>query len=234
MPFPPTPTNVWDITQPPDSQLANLLGLDIRNLKNDIMQRLSLLSGTLANRPTPETVNATWGGTGFGLIYFATDVGIIYQWNGSAWVSTGGVGTLRLADVTQYTSNLGVATPTPGLVIPSYQVGSHCHIDWWGGATGSSQFNIQIGGSSFATFVQAPGGSTNYQVTLDLVFTSASAANGKMWGVTSSITTTANPVFISAGPTTGIFSAPLTINSIITSNPSGTMSQNAQLLKFYY
>jgi hypothetical protein len=85
MPFPPTFTDVWDITQPPDTQLANLLGQDIRNLKLDVMQRMSLLSGTFANRPTPEVVNATWGGAGYGLLYFSTDTGKIYQWNGAAW-----------------------------------------------------------------------------------------------------------------------------------------------------
>lgn len=85
MPFPPTFTDVWDITTPPDTQLANLLGQDIRNLKNDIMQRMSLLSGTLANRPTPETVNATWGGSGYGLIYLATDTKQLFQWNGASW-----------------------------------------------------------------------------------------------------------------------------------------------------
>lgn len=86
MPFPPTFTNVWDTTFPPDTQLANLLGQDLRNLRVDVMQRLSLLSGTLANRPTPETVNATWGGAGFGLLYFSTDTSQIFQWGGAAWV----------------------------------------------------------------------------------------------------------------------------------------------------
>src|SRR6266436_677857 len=88
MPFPPTFTNVWDITFPPDTQLANLLGQDLRNFRQDVMQRMSLLSGTLANRPTPEVVNATWGGVGFGLLYFSTDTGQIFQWNGAAWVDT--------------------------------------------------------------------------------------------------------------------------------------------------
>src|SRR6266849_5795840 len=86
MAFPPVFDNVWDITTPPDTQLANLLGQDLRNLKDDVMQRMSLLSGTLANRPTPESVNATWGGAGFGLLYFATDTNQIFQWNGAAWV----------------------------------------------------------------------------------------------------------------------------------------------------
>lgn len=90
MPFPPAFTTVWDLTQPPDTQLLNQGALDFRTLKTDIMQRMSLLSGTLVNRPTPETVNATWGGTGFGLLYFATDTNAIYQWNGSAWVGVMG------------------------------------------------------------------------------------------------------------------------------------------------
>jgi hypothetical protein len=100
MPFPPTFTNVWDTTYPPDTQLANLLGQDLRNLRTDIMQRLSLLSGTLANRPTPEIVNATWGGAGFGLLYFSTDTKQIFQWNGAAWVDvTSSIGTSIVASV---------------------------------------------------------------------------------------------------------------------------------------
>src|SRR3979490_535807 len=86
MPFPPSFDHVWDLTQPPDTQLLNQGALAFRSLKDDVMQRMSLLSGTLANRPTPETVNATWGGVGFGLIYFATETGRMYQWNGAAWV----------------------------------------------------------------------------------------------------------------------------------------------------
>jgi len=83
VPFPPNFDRVWDESQPPDTQLANLLGLDIRNLKGDIRERISLLSGTFANRPTPE---ANWGGAGFGVIYVTTDTSQIFQWNGAAWV----------------------------------------------------------------------------------------------------------------------------------------------------
>jgi hypothetical protein len=86
MPFPPAFTNVWDTTFPPDTQAANLLGQDLRNFRTDIMQRMSLLSGLFANRPTPEIVNAVWGGAGFGLVYFSTDTGQLFQWNGAAWV----------------------------------------------------------------------------------------------------------------------------------------------------
>lgn len=102
MPFPPTFTNVWDITTPPDTQAANLLGLDIRNLKNDVMQRMSLLAGTFANRPTPEILNAVWGGAGFGLLYFATDTRQIFQWSGAAWVDiTTSFIASKFSDLTQ-------------------------------------------------------------------------------------------------------------------------------------
>jgi hypothetical protein len=83
MPFPPTFDRAWDETFPPDTQLANLLGQDIRNFKTDIRERLSLISGTLANRPT--NLDAVFGGASFGMIYFSTDTSQIFQWNGSAW-----------------------------------------------------------------------------------------------------------------------------------------------------
>jgi hypothetical protein len=77
-----------------------------------------LLSGTLANRPTPEVANATWGGANFGLLYFSTDNGKIYQWNGGAWVDitanfiTGGGGggyKLENANATPVTVSNSVA-----------------------------------------------------------------------------------------------------------------------------
>jgi len=114
MPFPPTFSNAWDVTFPPDTQLANLLGQDLRNFRTDVMQRLSLLSGTLVNRPTPEIVNATWGGAGFGLLYFAIDTKQVFQWNGAAWLDVSGsigsaVGVVAIVTLTGQTSaNLNV------------------------------------------------------------------------------------------------------------------------------
>lgn len=110
MAFPPVFNNVWDTTQPPDTQLANLLGLDIRNLKTDIMQRMSTLSGTLANRPTPETVNAVWGGSGFGLIYLSTDTNQIFQWNGTNWVVISvGSGSQKFLDLVSHNLTINSA-----------------------------------------------------------------------------------------------------------------------------
>jgi hypothetical protein len=78
------PTNVYDVTQPPDTQLANLLGLDLRNLALNVQQRMALISGTLAGRwdPSTDAQPANWTG----LLYFATDTSQIFQWSGSAWV----------------------------------------------------------------------------------------------------------------------------------------------------
>jgi hypothetical protein len=80
MPF----TNLWDTTQPPDTQLANLLGQDIRSLKLDIQQRMGAQSGTLAARWNPllDVQPANWTG----VLYFATDTNQVFQWSGAAWV----------------------------------------------------------------------------------------------------------------------------------------------------
>lgn len=84
MPFPPNFDNAWSNTFPPDTQAANLLGADLRAFRTDVQQRLSLLSGTLANRPA--NMDATFGGAANGILFFATDTGQIFQWNGAAWV----------------------------------------------------------------------------------------------------------------------------------------------------
>ncbi len=128
MPFPPSFTNNWDVTFPPDTQLANLLGQDLRQVRTDVMQRLSLLSGTLGNRPTPETVNATWGGVGFGLLYFTTDTNQIFQWNGAAWAdisslilgipSGGAQGTPRIVATVNVVNSGVVLAPTTVYAVP--------------------------------------------------------------------------------------------------------------------
>jgi hypothetical protein len=122
MPFPPSFDHPWDITSPPDTQLANLLGQDIRNLKDDTMQRISLLSGTAANKPTPETVNATWGGAGYGLLFFETDTNKIWQWSGSIWVDiSGSIGLARLPTFTGVFQN-----PSGAVIIPIWRAAFSC------------------------------------------------------------------------------------------------------------
>jgi hypothetical protein len=78
-------TNVFDVTQPLDTQAANQLGLDIRTAKLDLQQRVAAMSGADSAKPAfgSDTQPANWAGA----LYFATDTKITYQWSGSAWAS---------------------------------------------------------------------------------------------------------------------------------------------------
>jgi hypothetical protein len=167
MAFPPNFTNVWDVTFPPDTQLANLLGQDLRNIRTDVMQRLSLLSGTLANRPTPETVNATWGGAGFGLLYFSTDTSQVFQWLGATWadissqilgIASGGTqGNPRIvATVNVVNSALAIA-PTTLYAVPAIGAGIYRatnHLLLTQAGTGGSIFPQLIWNNGFSTSTQ--------------------------------------------------------------------------------
>ena len=83
-------TRNWDETFPPHTQAANLLGQDIRNLKEDIRERIAALSGLFADRPALGDMITDWSSYGGnGVLYFATDTGAVYQWDGAAWVVAG-------------------------------------------------------------------------------------------------------------------------------------------------
>jgi hypothetical protein len=134
MAYPPTFDHPWDITAPADTQLANLLGQDIRNLKDDVMQRFTSLAGTIANRPAPETVNATWGGSGYGLLYFSTDENKVYQWNGAAWIDVSGkIGLSRIPTVGGI-----VLLPTGAITIPVWKAPYACTATFVHGCSGAS------------------------------------------------------------------------------------------------
>jgi hypothetical protein len=124
MAFPPTYNEVIDPTFPPDTQQANQLGLDIRTLKTDLIQRFATLAGTFANRPTPD---ASWGGSGYGTLYFATDKYKIYQWNGTTWndVSNSFIGGASVARVTSLGSTLTTVAPTTFYTTPVGVVGMY-------------------------------------------------------------------------------------------------------------
>ena len=78
-------TNPWDPTQPPDTQLAKLLGQDIRSLKQDISDRLTAVGfGTAAAQMNLDL--GFFGSAGSGILYLTTDTRRAYQWNGSTWV----------------------------------------------------------------------------------------------------------------------------------------------------
>jgi hypothetical protein len=75
---------VWNNSFPPDTQFANLLGQDLRDLSLNTMQRIASISGLLADRPTPEATGLTVDWTG--VLYFTTDTNQIFRWSGAAWV----------------------------------------------------------------------------------------------------------------------------------------------------
>lgn len=221
MPFPPTFTDAWDITQPPDTQLANLIGQDIRNLKLDIMQRMSLLSGVLANRPTPETVNATWGGSGFGLLYLATDVQTIYQWNGTSWVAVSFGLAPKIFDTTVYNSpattggNQLNVTPSSGTAI---------HGVAWGAAasgSGTPQVNISLNGNSLTGPINVNSGG-NWRVDYDIMFTSTTQIKSVCTVYALGVGSYA--VEASYSGLTG----PFIVNAALTSSGSVTVSQLSQ------
>jgi hypothetical protein len=171
MGFPPVFTDAWDVTQPPDTQLANLLGQDFRNLKTDIMQRMSLLSGITSNMPTPETVNATWGGSGFGILFFATDTGIIWQWNGASWAQLSSFrGTQKYSDLAVHTIiNPGVNTVGSSITIPAntLQVGSSVSVIArfsFSSSDGLNNVFLSIGGAGNVAQVPDINGAASFMI----------------------------------------------------------------------
>jgi hypothetical protein len=80
MPF----TNIWDDNFPPDTQLANQLGLDLRNFRTDVQQRMASISGLDAAKPNfaGDAQPTNWNG----VLFFATDTGHIYQFNNPVWI----------------------------------------------------------------------------------------------------------------------------------------------------
>ena len=77
-------TNVYDVTFPADTQLANLLGQDSRSLALNVQQRMAAISGLSSAMPNfaGDAQPTNWTG----LLFFATDNGHVYQFNGAAWV----------------------------------------------------------------------------------------------------------------------------------------------------
>lgn len=177
MPF----TDVWDITQPPDTQVANLLGQDLRNLKLDIMQRVSAMSGVLANRPIPETANANWTG----LLYFSTDTNQIFQWSGAAWVDVSASFILKSPITLFFDNSVIVANGnTTGIVIPgnTLAVGSVIELTAafkFNNGAGQSFFGFGVNGTAVGQNAASPvnPSSTSYGVIrTELIATTIGAA----------------------------------------------------------
>lgn len=81
-------TNTYDVTFPADTQLANLLGSDLRALALNVQQRMAVISGLDAAKPNfaGDAQPANWNG----ILFFATDTGKIYQFNNPSWTAITG------------------------------------------------------------------------------------------------------------------------------------------------
>jgi len=76
-------TNIWDDTFPADTELANLIGANLRQLRLDIQQRMAVISGLSTSMPA--FASDAQPGNWTGVLFFATDNGNIYQFNGTTW-----------------------------------------------------------------------------------------------------------------------------------------------------
>lgn len=163
-------TNTWDDTQPPDTQTANLLGQDIRNLKLDIMQRMAAfgigLSGSIQN-PDAST-NAVFGTPNQGVLYYAYDTGQIFQWNGSSWTQV--VLRKNYSDPSVNVSN------TPGssvnsITIPAnvLSLGSSLKIIAGGSLAGGASCTLQFNSVVLAEL--GSGVESNFAFSADLICT---------------------------------------------------------------
>jgi|SRR5271166_1701463 len=76
-------TNLYDDTFPADTELANLIGANLRQVRLDVQQRMAAISGLDAAKPNfgADTQPANWNG----ILFFATDTGKVYQFNNPAW-----------------------------------------------------------------------------------------------------------------------------------------------------
>jgi hypothetical protein len=187
MPFPPAFSNPWDNTIPPDTQAANQLGADLRAFRTDVQQRLSLLSGTLANRPT--NMDATFGGAGYGIVFFSTDTQQIFQWNGAAWVditSTLAPNVLDQqgpaaqltgngADQTIYTKNIGAGIIKAG-------AGLRITACWMRSVgLGAVTYKLTIGATVFETLPYSPFSNVFFDKFTWTIFNNAGAQNAQNW-----------------------------------------------------
>lgn len=76
-------TNLWDNTFPADTELANLIGSNLRQLRVDTQQRMAAISGVDAAKPNfaADAQAASWNG----ILFFAIDTGRVYQFSNPNW-----------------------------------------------------------------------------------------------------------------------------------------------------
>jgi hypothetical protein len=75
--------NIYDDTFPADTELANLIGANLRQIRLDVQQRMAVISGLDASKPNfaGDAQPGNWNG----ILFFATDTGKFYQFNNPTW-----------------------------------------------------------------------------------------------------------------------------------------------------
>ena len=168
-------TNIYDNTFPPDTQLANLLGSDLRAFRLDIQQRVAAMSGLDASKPNfaGDAQPATWNG----ILFFATDTGKIYQFNNPSWTDV----TANFTSITEVLSYVDTGGSTNGngqtlfsISIPAgvLKINSILHISEMHTYTGVTSFTLLMGTANVGlnSFVPSQSNST-FCVSFDVIIT---------------------------------------------------------------
>ena len=149
-------TNIYDNTFPPDTQLANLLGSDLRAFRLDIQQRVAAMSGLDASKPNfaGDAQPATWNG----VLFFATDTGKVYQFNNPSWTDVtanfglNSSGVFRYTDIGGSTNGNNQVLFTITIPVGVLSVGSYIRVFDLHSFTGSAEAAIFVGGSGIFNF----------------------------------------------------------------------------------
>lgn len=201
-------TNIWDNTFPADTQLANLLGQDLRSFRLDTQQRMASMSGLDAAKPNfaGDAQPANWNG----ILFFATDTGKIYKFANPAWTDitsnfyNGGVN--RYSQNSTSTNAAGQNLFSVTIPVGVLKIGSVIHIcETHLRNTNMNDF-IQIGTTGFDNVGGGPGPylrmfdcvvSSNTQIVVSGISGLPAGLTGVVQNaVVSNITTTALTIFV--------------------------------------
>ena len=227
-------TNLWDQTFPPDVQLASLGAADLRQLRVDTQQRMAAISGLDAAKPAfgSDAQPASWNG----VLFFATDTGIIYQWNNPSWTNItasfvkGNVVYKNTTPVTHTgtTTEDTIFTSTalnPLTVNSSYRIQVGFAVSSQGGS--SSTYKLKVNGSIVqSTTINSPVGGNGYWFEYIL----SAAGSGNM--AISSREFQGNKFF--EGITSGSFAIDLTLgnNTFVLTWTNGTGTDAQTFIQF--
>lgn len=226
-------SNVWNENVPADGSAANQLGVVIRQFKEDIAQRVeSFGAGLFADRPTPESA---FGQANFGVMYYATDTGILYRWNGSSWSILSG----RAVNSTTTTSNNPIGGTYCSVDVPanSFRVGTIVKSRAWAVIqnTGGSAVNLSYVIASQGLFdIEIPNNSSTYQVFCEFTGIVTSATVLKIGGTMSFGVAGAAATLESGGGagTTIALASSTNFSLLLTGNLTGVLTSHYHFVEF--